>query len=334
MDGSSDLFEVTDEMVDAIAAYMAMVTPLPGKKEFETQVALSNLIYGTADLVTSALFDALYVVDFKYGKHVYVSATNNSQLRIYAIGALNKRYPQWRNGMVPFQMAKLGICQPRCGKAVERWDEISLEALARWELDEVLTAVRRVETNDLQFVPGEWCRWCPVGQDTELIGGCRKMTEDIYAGLKVSFSDLSVPSVQLETSDVLSPAQIAKFLELKPLVMDWFAKLEKRGIQLKKAGTEVPGFKLVRTEGHRKWISIAALHHIFPNPSYWEIVAPRTPLSPSALEKLMKQKGWTGFDLSPAITKPQGNLVLAPLNDPRSEELTDMTATIPANFLT
>ena len=77
--------------------------------------------FGTADCLILA-GDELYVIDFKYGKGVPVSAEHNPQMMLYALGALEK-YQLLYN----FKTVHLAIVQPRLNN-ISTW-EISSEEL-------------------------------------------------------------------------------------------------------------------------------------------------------------------------------------------------------------
>ena len=63
--------------------------------------------FGTADCLIMAP-NELHIVDFKYGKGVPVDANNNSQMRLYALGALNAYQLLYQ-----FKTVHMHIVQPR-----------------------------------------------------------------------------------------------------------------------------------------------------------------------------------------------------------------------------
>ena len=84
----ADMLEAAQAYASALAAMAADMGPL-------TQIRLEQQVdtgvpecWGTADAVLVSL-NVLHVVDFKYGKGVIVSAEDNPQLMLYAVGALD-----------------------------------------------------------------------------------------------------------------------------------------------------------------------------------------------------------------------------------------------------
>lgn len=80
--------------------------------------------YGTGDCIIIG-DNTLHVIDFKYGKGVPVSAEDNSQMKLYALGAL-KKYAL----LYQIDTVKLTIVQPRLDN-ISEW-EISAWNLLGW----------------------------------------------------------------------------------------------------------------------------------------------------------------------------------------------------------
>ena len=76
----------------------------------EEELDLSEFIpdtKGTADCILCS-DKTLQIIDFKYGRGISVDAENNTQLSIYALGAISEL-----NALYPFENVKLTIYQPR-----------------------------------------------------------------------------------------------------------------------------------------------------------------------------------------------------------------------------
>ena len=80
--------------------------------------------FGTADFVIVA-DDVMTIIDFKYGLGVLVEAENNSQMRMYALGALNLF-----ESLYEIKKVRMIIFQPRRDNISIA--EISTEELLGW----------------------------------------------------------------------------------------------------------------------------------------------------------------------------------------------------------
>lgn len=123
--------------------------------EVEQKVDFSPWVkegFGTCDcLIVKA--DKLVIIDFKYGKGVKVEAKGNTQLRLYALGALN-RFDLW-----DFKTIEMNIFQPRL-------DHISTEEIPIEELMQFGEFARKASTLAYSckgpLKAGPWCQFCKV----------------------------------------------------------------------------------------------------------------------------------------------------------------------------
>lgn len=123
--------------------------------EVEQKVDFSPWVkegFGTCDcLIVKA--DKLVIIDFKYGKGVKVEAKGNTQLRLYALGALN-RFRLW-----DFKTIEMNIFQPRL-------DHISTEEIPIEELMQFGEFAKKASTLAYSckgpLKAGPWCQFCKV----------------------------------------------------------------------------------------------------------------------------------------------------------------------------
>lgn len=107
----AEMESYTDEYVDRIKELMLHYKTKPYVVA-EKRVDFSQFVpqgFGTADCLIMTGED-LHVIDFKYGKGVPVDAVGNSQLRLYALGAL-----QEYSLLYGFKHIYMHIIQPRIG---------------------------------------------------------------------------------------------------------------------------------------------------------------------------------------------------------------------------
>ena len=110
--------------------------------------------FGTCDCVMIG-GDTLQIVDYKHGKGVPVSAENNPQMRLYALGALDMYGAIYGDAIRTVSMA---ICQPRLF-AEPSEETISVEELRAWG-EWLKPIAAEAYSGNGKFVPGEHCKFC------------------------------------------------------------------------------------------------------------------------------------------------------------------------------
>lgn len=188
--------------------------------------------FGTGDAVIIAE-GKLEIIDLKYGKGVEVSAVDNPQLRLYALGA----YEAF-DMLYGFDTVEMTIYQPRL-------DNISSENISVTELLEWGESVKKAAqlANDdsvIKCVAGKhcdtgFCKARPV---------CRAYAEERQ---KMAVYDFKPPAM-------LTVAEIADIIEQSASLEKW-AKLvcDYALEQAYKHGVEYPGYKVVEGRSNRKY---------------------------------------------------------------------------------
>lgn len=134
-DKNASVFTVDTDMVAHVNTYVQTVKEYAqgGQLLVERRLPIGHITgeegaEGTGDAVILR-DDEIIVVDLKYGRGVEVSANDNPQLKMYALGALEEY------GMLgDFKRARLVISQPRVQSAPSEWD-VSVEDLAAFATD-------------------------------------------------------------------------------------------------------------------------------------------------------------------------------------------------------
>jgi hypothetical protein len=108
--------------------------------------------FGTCDCIIIG-GNILQIIDFKFGKGVPVSAKNNPQMKLYALGA----YTEY-SFLYPIDTVKMTIVQPRIHTSISE-ASLSIEELLKW--GESIKPVAKLAFNgEGEYVPGEHCRFC------------------------------------------------------------------------------------------------------------------------------------------------------------------------------
>ena len=248
-------FVVDNEMVEAVTMYVNEVLKVASKKHnpgirdsyhIETKFNLRwfsgrDDMFGTCDAcVPDTANRTIHVFDLKYGAGKPVYAENNTQLMYYALGILGKF------GKQNFDEAVLHIVQPRCEESgVSEW-RVSIEALIDWGNNTLMAAVDRALSENPPFHPTpSACRWCNGKPMCKAYADSLSVTDVAMYEQK----EIVLPPVEM-----LSDAQIARILEVLPMVKSYMTSVGEYALARALDGNVVPGYKLVRgRKGNRKW---------------------------------------------------------------------------------
>lgn len=263
----------------------------------ETRLDFSEYIpeaFGTSD-ATIIADGVMEIIDFKYGKGVKVSAVENEQMKIYALGAYLANCFEYRIDRV-----RMTIVQPRIDNLSEY--EMSAADLMQWAEDTLRPkAVEAFSGKGVQN-PGEWCQFCKVKC------GCKALAE------KCTGTANKYP-----TPELITPEQMATdILPWVSIIKSWASSIEEYALQQALAGTEYKGFKVVEGRSVRKITDDKAVIGLLTKEGYdeSEYMKPATLCGIGDLEKLIGKKRFAAL-CSDYITKPQGKPTLVTADDKR-----------------
>jgi len=290
--------EDNGEMGEYVQTYLDFVRSLPGDKFVERLVSFDDYApdaYGTADFISLDIPNkTIYIVDFKYGKGHRVSAEDNTQMRLYALGALAEF------SYFEFEKVAMIICQPR----LDHLDEWTVPVMELYKWGEYVK--QRAElalSEDAPRIPGDsQCLWClhkPV---------CPELLKLTEATLMAEFDDLS-PVTRL------TDGQLRYVLDNAKLITSWLSAVEEL-VKTRLDNSEgFEGYKLVEGRSSREW-SNAEQAAIVLSEAYGEDeLFERSFISPAKAEKLVGKKNYG--TISSLIVKKAGKPALVPASDPR-----------------
>lgn len=248
--------------------------------------------FGTGDMVmvSDKYFE---IVDLKYGKGVPVSAVNNSQMRLYALGM----YEAF-GYLYGADEVRMTIVQPRLDSVST--ETISVKDLLAWG-EEVKKKAKVAFKGDGEFCAGSHCRFCKARNT------CRAHAEYELKNVK---EDLQTAELEdFEISDILLRAKNIK---------TWLDGLESYALGKALDGYDWPGMKLVEGRSNRKIIDDVIAANNLMNAGFGaeEIYKPQTLRSITDLEKLCGKKMFVEL-MSGVIEKPQGKPTLVSVDDKR-----------------
>lgn len=295
--------------------------------------------FGTADMLIIGKDEQgrgiLHVCDFKTGAGVFVDADHNSQMMLYAIGALAAY-----GFLYDIEIVRMSIIQPRL-------DNISTFECSRQELEDWgesirPTALLAYEGKGEQH-PGDWCRFCrakPVCKACadEALALCREDFLDLDAGAfddTAEESDMTAPyEADTQTAVFKQPglipiSELAEILPTLNRISSWieavFAFVASEAIN---HGVPIPGYKVVEGRSKRVFTDTKAVADTAVANGYTDLYK-QSLITLTEFEKMMGKKKFNEL-LGEYVAKPPGKLALVPESDPR--EPVDLTATPDQEF--
>lgn len=292
----------TREMVECAREYADYIEEQKKSNDatvlLEQRVDFSSWVpdgFGTCDCIIIQN-DTLTIIDYKYGQGVQVNATNNTQLRLYALGAMSDY-----GNVLGINNVEMHIYQPRLNNISK--DTITVEELMKWAEKTVKPTADKAIKGKGKYNPGEHCRFCKHA------GRCRTLTRLCTEQIQTHGIIAKVP--------ILAPHEIADVLRMEPLITLWLKKVKEHAMTTLMNGEELPGYKLVEGKlGNRKWKDeaevAATLANLYPMDQFTETRL----LSPSQMDKAIGKKKVAEL-LEDLIDRAPGAPTIAPETDKR-----------------
>lgn len=259
---------------------------------------------GTSDVVIVGK-NFIHIIDLKFGKGVPVSAIGNTQLRLYALGAIKKYIRE-----CTCTEARMTIIQPRLHDIST--DFVSINELNDWAINYVKPRAELAIAGKGELVPGDHCKFC------KLKGKCKALADRQLAIAQAEFEDAVVENNMLEPAN-MSPEVMSRILDIAPKFIDWFKDVEAYAMKTAiNDGTKIPGYKLVEGRSTRVIASPASVIEKLRTAGFSEedYLKPTELLGITALEKNIGKKLFNEL-CDQYIIKPQGKPTLVPESDKR-----------------
>ena len=289
--------------------------------------------FGTADMVIIGHDEngrgILHICDYKNGKGVFVDYNHNTQMMLYAIGALSAY-----GYIYPIEIVRMSIIQPRLENIGTY--EMTADELKAWGESIKDTAKLAYEGKGEQKA-GDWCRFCrakPVCKACrdEALSLCREEFLDLDAG---AFSedcdearaspeedDMNAP-YEPDTSapvfkqpGLISIDELAEILPTLNRISSWiesvFAFISSEAIN---HAVPIPGYKVVEGRSKRVFTDTKAVVDTAIQNGYTDLYKQQL-ITLTEFEKMMGKKRFAEL-LGDYVAKPPGKLALVPESDPR-----------------
>ena len=286
--------EELEEYVDNYVVYTRSQIGEHDRPLFEQRVDFSEWVpdgFGTADVVILSKY-SIRVIDLKFGRGIPVSAVDNTQLRLYALGA----YAKFKEEYPEIKEIVYTIVQPRLDSISS--DGTSITKLLDWANYFVKPKAKKAWTGTGDFLPGDWCQFCRAKAT------CKARSDFIDEIAKLDFR----PAPLLDDEEIR--LVFSKASQLKSYVNDIETYVTQKAVE----ENVVPvGFKLVVPKGHRKISDFALAETVLIENGFNkdDLYEKPKPKSVPQIEKLGKKGQITGI-LGGLIVRPDASPKLVP----------------------
>jgi len=188
--------------------------------------------FGTGDAIIIA-DNILDITDLKYGKGVEVSAHENKQLMLYALGAIKKYYL-----LYDIKLVRMTIYQPRLNNYSTF--EMFTDDLIEWGYQEVIPKAQMAWDGIGDYVAGSHCKFCKAKTT------CKTLADYNLELAKYAFED----------PNKLTDEDISNILEKAADFKSWLTSVQQYALSeaaLKQK--KWPGFKLVAGRSNRVYVN-------------------------------------------------------------------------------
>ncbi len=253
--------------------------------------------FGTGDAVIIA-DGTMEVIDFKYGKGVEVSAIDNSQMKLYALGALLEY-----EIMFDITEIKMSIVQPRLDN-ISEWI-INVDDLMAWAKGYVRPQAELAFEGEGEFCPGSHCGFCKIKAK------CRAFAD----------RQLKLAKYDFKKGPFLEDADISDILTRAKDFEKWLKSVKEYALdQAVNYSKQYPDYKLVEGRSNRQYADRDKVTSLLIESGYDEAIIhkPKELLGITAMEKAIGKNVFSDL-LSGVVMKPQGKPTLALESDIRPE---------------
>ncbi len=251
--------------------------------------------FGTGDAVIVA-DGVMRIIDLKYGQGVEVSAHENTQMMLYALGAYNSF-----EMLYDIKSIIMTIYQPRI-KNYSSY-EISVVDLLTWAVNVLVPAAKLAYEGKGSYKAGDHCRFCRAKHL------CKALAE----------YNLEYTEPEMLSSELLSDEDIAAILTRADGIRKWLTSIEEFAFTEALNGKKWEGFKLVEGRSNRTYSDAdkvaEALVSAGIDPA---LIYEKKIKTITALEKDLGKKPFNEL-VGELIIKPAGKPTLVPEGDKRPE---------------
>lgn len=246
--------------------------------------------FGTADCIIIA-DETLNIVDYKHGKGVEVSAEDNPQMKLYALGAL-----ELFDCLYDISKVQMTIFQPRLSNvSVFVMDKADL---LNWANDELTAKAELAFEGKGELCCGEWCKFCKAKAN------CKERAK----------VNMEMAQYEFRKSSLLTDEEVVKILSRIDELTSWASDVKNFALEQAVRGKQWPGWKVVEGRSNRKYTDEGAVAQVVKNAGY-------NPYDENiiGITNMTKMLGKEKFNelLGDFVERPQGKPTLVPEDDNR-----------------
>lgn len=257
---------------------------------FEQRVDFSDWVndgFGTADVIILSK-NKVRVIDLKFGQGIPVSAVDNPQLRLYALGA----YSKFKEEFPDIKEVEYTIHQPRLDSIST--DKTTLEKLLDWAVYYVRPKAKKAWAGLGEFVPSEeGCQFCRAKAT------CRARADYVNDLAKLEF----------RKPPLLSEDEVQTVLDRAGMLVTWANDVKEYALQRAINQGIVPqGYMLATTKTHRKITDHTLAAHVLLEKGYKrEDIFEKPGLKSVAQLEKLGAKNEISAILGDLIQRPEGS---------------------------
>ncbi len=249
--------------------------------------------FGTGDFVIIA-DGTMEVCDLKYGKGVPVSADNNKQMMLYALGAISEF-----GFLYDIEKVRMTIIQPRLDNISTF--EVTVEDILKWAEEFVKPKAELAIKGEGEFFAGDHCRFCRAK------AVCRARAE----------KNLELTKYDFQEPPTMDNNDIAYVLSKVDELVSWASDVKEYALEEALKGEEFDGFKVVEGRSNRRWSSEDDVAKVLIAEGFQEsMIYTRKLDGISKIESAIGKKEVKRL-LGEFIIKPVGKPTLVPITDKR-----------------
>jgi len=289
-----EMLQCAEEYADYVNSFINKDSVVLIEEQFNLGFISPNQ-FGTSD--ATVLNDThLHVMDLKTG-HNIVMAEQNTQLMLYALGAIHEL-----EAIYDIETVTLHIVQTRAGH-IDSW-EIDVKTLKLFQMIAQAQA-QAIITGTTEFMPSEKaCKWCAHSVNCEAL---KAHVDSVVTGAFDNIEDID------GQADLIDVAHVKMILDNEELITSFIKAVKARSLELLEAGTAIDGYKLVEAKTNRKWADEEAvgkyLNRKIKSDELW--VKKMIPMT-----KILKLRP-NDKKLEAMLIKPEGKPTIAPMSDKR-----------------
>jgi hypothetical protein len=246
--------------------------------------------FGTGDCVIIA-DGTLHVVDYKHGQGVLVEVTDNPQMKLYALGAL-----ELFDGIYDIDTVSTTVYQPRRDNVATH--TVFKESLYQWAEEVLKPAAELAYAGEGEFRCGDWCQFCKAKHD------CRKRAE----------RNLELAKYEFKLPPLLEDDEIESILGSIDDLVSWASDIKDYALQAALGGKQWHGWKLVEGRSNRRYTNEEAVANAVSAAGFDPYE--RKVLGITAMEKTLGKARFAEL-IGSLVEKPQGKPTLVPASDKR-----------------